>query len=153
MPKKLHEVKLTAAERQELERVTRKGEVQVRVYKRARILLLADQGLRDTEIIKRVGTSRATVARIRKRYQEEKARDAIAERARPGRPSIFDGETRAKITALACSSPPQGRARWDLRLLADKAVELEYVNDISHVTVGKMLKKTNSSRTLRSSGA
>lgn len=152
MPKKLHEVRLTAEARQELQKITSKGEVQVRVYKRARILLLADEGLRDREIIERVGVSHATVERIRKRYQEEK-RGAIAEAARPGRPSIFDGETRAKITALACSAPPEGRARWDLRLLADKAVELNYVKDISHVTVGKILKKTSLRHTKNGNGA
>ena len=125
----------------------------MRVYKRARILLLADAGLKDAEIVKSVGTSRATVARIRKRYGEEKARGAIAEKPRPGRPSVFDGQTRAKITALACSDPPEGRARWDLRLLADKAVELGYVEAISHVTVRKMLKKTSFLRTSSDSGA
>lgn len=153
MPKKLHEVQLGAEEKQELEELTSRGQVQVRVYKRARILLLADEGLKDAEIVKSVGTSRATVARIRKRYQEEKARGAISEKTRPGRPSIFDGQTRAKLTALACSTPPEGHARWDLRLLADKAIELGYVEAISHVTVGKMLKKTSLPRTSSNSGA
>lgn len=152
MPKKLYEVKLTSEERQELKRVTSKGEVQVRVYKRARILLLADEGFKDAEIMMQTGSSRATVTRIRERYAHEGARGAIAEKPRSGRPSIFSGETRAKITALACSSPPEGRARWDLRLLADKAVELAYAEDISHETVRGMLKKTTSSRTSKSSG-
>jgi transposase len=153
MPKKLHQVQLSAEERQELEELTSRGQVQVRVYKRARILLLADAGIKDAEIGKNVGTSGATVARIGKRYQEEKAKGAIAEKPKPGRPSIFEGQTRAKITALACSKPPQGHARWDLRLLADKAVELAYVDAISHVTVGKILKKTSLLRTSRGSGA
>jgi putative transposase len=152
MPKRLHEVKLTSQERQELETITSKGAVQVRVYKRARILLLADEGLCDKQIVARVGSSRATVERIRKRYTQEKAQSAITEKARPGRPSIFDGETRAKITALACSTAPEGHARWDLRLLADKAVELGYVEGISHVTVGKILKKTNWHHTRSGSG-
>jgi transposase len=97
MPNKVYHVKLTPEEREELEALTRKGEVQVRVYQRARILLLADEGLKDTEIIARTGSSRATVGRIRKRYQEEQARGAIIEKARPGRPSIFDGETELKL--------------------------------------------------------
>lgn len=151
MPKKQYEVKLTGEERKELEALTSKGEVQVRVYKRARILLLADEGLKDAQIVERLGVSRATVSRIRQRYAAE-GLAAIAEKARPGRPSIFDGETRAKITALACSTPPEGRARWDLRLLAGKAVELGYVEDISHVSVGKMLKKTNLRRTSKDNG-
>jgi len=141
MPKKLYEVKLTETERQELEALTSRGEVQVRVYKRARILLLADEGLKDAQITERVGVGRTTVGRIRQRYGVEGV-GAVAERPRPGRPHTFDGETRAKITALACSEPPEGRARWDLRLLADKAVELGYVESVSHVTVGEILKKT-----------
>lgn len=152
MPKKIHQVKLTPEERKELEALTGKGEVQVRVYKRARILLLADQGFKDAEITTRTGSSRATVGRIRERYGREGAWAAIAEKPRSGRRSIFDGETRAKITALACSSPPEGRARWDLRLLADKAVELAYVEDISHESVRGILKKTTSSRTSKGSG-
>lgn len=83
------------------------------------------------------------MSRIRQRYTEE-GLTAVAEKARPGRPGIFSGETRAKITALACSKPPEGRSRWDLRRLADKAVELDYVENISHVTVGEILKKTPS---------
>lgn len=153
MPKKTHYVKLTSQERAELEALTGKGEVPVRVYKRARILLLADEGFKDAEIMTRTSSSRATVARIRERYAHEGARGAVAEKPRPGRPSIFSGETRAKITALACSSPPEGRSRWDLRLLADKAVELSYVEDISHETVRGILKKTNSSPIRSGSGA
>ena len=152
MPKKLYEVKLTLEERTELEQLTRKGEVQVRVYQRARILLLVDEGHKDAEVMERVGVSRATVSRIRRRYGAE-GLAAVRERPRPGRPHTFDGEVRAKLTALACSPAPEGRARWDLRLLADKAVELGYVETISHVTVGEVLKKTNSRRTANGSGA
>jgi transposase len=152
MPNKVHHVKLTPEEHEALEALMHKGEVQVRVYKRARILLLADEGLKDAAIMTQTGSSRATVARIRERYAREGAWAAIAEKPRSGRPSIFDGEARAKITALACSSPPEGRSRWDLRLLADKAVELCYVKDISHETVRGILKKTNSNRTSKGSG-
>ena len=120
MPKKLYKVKLSEAERQALEDLTSKGEVQVRVYKRALILLLAGEGLKDAEITERVGVKRTTVGRIRQRYTTE-GLEAIAEGARPGRPSIFDGEARAKITALACSDAPSGRSQWSLRLLADKS--------------------------------
>lgn len=79
MPKKLYEVKLSKEERQELEGLTGKGEVQVRLYKRAFILLLADEGLRDVEIVKRVGVSRTTVSRIRQRYSVE-GTGAVSER-------------------------------------------------------------------------
>lgn len=142
MPKKLYDVKLSSEERRELADLTSKGEVQVRVYKRARILLLADTGLKDAEIVKRVGVNRTTVSRIRQRYTAE-GLAVVAEGARPGRPSIFDGEARAKITALACSDAPSGRSQWSLRLLADKAVKLGYVEDISYVKVGQILKKTS----------
>lgn len=151
MPKKLYEVKLTPEERTELEALTRKGEVQVRVFQRARILLLVDEGLKDAVVMAQVGVSRATVSRMRRRYGVE-GLAAVREKPRPGRPNIFDGEVRAKLTALACSTPPEGRARWDLRLLADKAVELGYVETISHVTVGEVLKKTSSRRTANGSG-
>jgi len=136
----------------ELEALTRRGEVQVRVFQRARILLLADEGHRDAEVMERVGVSRAIVSRIRRRYGAE-GLAAVREKPRPGRPHTFDGEVRAKLTALACSTPPEGRSRWDLRLLADKAVELGYVETISHVTVGEVLKKTNWPRTVNGSGA
>ena len=105
-------------------------------------MLLADEGLKDAEIVKRVGVSRTTVSRIRQRYTSEGLK-AIVEGSRPGRPSIFAGEARAKITALACSDAPEGRGRWDLRLSADKAVELGYVETISHTKVGQILKKTS----------
>jgi hypothetical protein len=72
---------------------------------------------------------------------------AIEERPRSGKPPKFSGKQQAKITALACSTPPEGRSRWTLRLLADKVVELELVDDISHKSVGEILKKTNSSLT------
>ena len=151
MPKKLYEVKLTPEERMGLETLTRRGEVQVRVFQRARILLLVDEGHKDADVMERVGVSRATVSRIRRRYRVE-GLAAVRERPRPGRPHTFDGEVRAKLTALACSTPPEGRARWDLRLLADKAVELGYVETISHVTVGEVLKKTSWPRTANGSG-
>ena len=93
--------------------------VQVRVYQRARILLLVEEGLRDAEVMARVGISRATVSRICRRYGAE-GLVTIREQPRSGRPSIFDSEVRAKLTALACSTPPEGRARWDLRLLAGR---------------------------------
>ncbi len=151
MPKKLHDVKLTPEERTKLEILTRKGEVQVRVFQRARILLLVDEGLNDAEVMAQVGVSRATVNRIRRRYGAE-GLAAIREQPRPGRPNIFDGEVRAKLTALACSNPPEGRARWDLRRLADKAAALGYVETISHVTVGEVLKKTSLRRTSSGNG-
>lgn len=150
MPRKLHTITLTEDERRTLQALTRKGERSVRQYKRARVLLLADQGLTDPQIAERADISVPSIERIRKRFVQERAQgaeQAITERPHPGRRPIFDPILRAKITALACSDPPEGHAKWSLRLLADKAVELEYVESISHVTIGEILKKTNSRRT------
>jgi hypothetical protein len=77
---------------------------------------------------------------------------ALEDGKRSGRPSIFDGKARAKITALACSPAPEGYSQWSLRLLADKAVELKLVEDISHTQVGKILKKTTSAPIKKGSG-
>ena len=143
--RKRYNVKLSEAQRQELERITQAGECRVRVYKRSRALLLADEGVSDSEILKQADISLATLKRICKRFCEEGL--AVQDKPKPGRPSIFSGEQKAKITALACSDAPEGRSRWTLRLLADKAVELGLVEHISHEGVSKVLKKTNSSPT------
>lgn len=152
MPQKQHTVRLSESERDELARLTRRGEVSVRVYRRARVLLLVDEGYKDAEVIVRAGVSRATVSRLRRRYGVEGIA-AIYEHERSGCPCSFSGEVRAKLTALACSTPPEGRGQWDLRLLADKAVELGYVESISHETVRQVLKKTSLHRTANVSGA
>lgn len=143
---KRESVCLGAEERGVLEQLTSKGQIQVRVYKRARILLLAADGLKDSEIAERAEVSRRTVQRICKRFVTEHAQGAIAEKPRPGRPPKLTAEERARITALACSTPPEGYARWSLRLLADRAVALDLVEAVSHETVGVVLKKTSCSR-------
>ena len=97
----------------------------------------------NQQIALRTASSARTVQRIRSRYKTEQASDAIAEKPRPGRPPKLSPEERAKSTALACSTPPEGYARWSLRLLADRAVELELVSAVSHETVGVILKKTS----------
>ena len=146
MAKKYH-VRLSASERADLERLTSGGVTSVRKYKRARVLLLADESnggcaLRDGEIAQWVDVSVATVDRIRGRYAQEGLSCALSEKPRPGRPRTFSGRQRAQITALACSTPSEGRQRWTLRLLADKLVELAFVERISHTTVREVLKKT-----------
>ena len=149
MPKK-YRVKLSKVQREQLQELTSSGTIKVRKYKRARVLLLANEAHRegcktDAEIAERVGVSIPTIQRIRQRFVEEGLEAAINERPRPGKPETFSGQQRAEITALACSDPPIGYARWSLRLLARKLVELEMVESISHVTVREVLKKTNSS--------
>jgi transposase len=156
MPKK-YRVRLSAAQREELEQLTRAGTIKVRKYKRARILLLADEaspdgGQADELIAALVDVSTATVGRVRKRFSEEGLAAALDEKPRPGAPRKFSGPQRAAITALACSDPPEGHARWTLHLLADKLVELEFVDSISHDTVWHVLKKTNCSLTANDNG-
>jgi putative transposase len=151
--KRIYEIKLSKKDYRSLEHLTRKGKVKVRVYRRARILLCAHKGLSDAEIVKAVGVSNPTIKRIRKAYVEAGLNAALEEAKRRGRPSIFDGKTRAKITALACSPAPEGYSQWSLRLLADKAVEMKLVDNISHTEVGKILKKTTSVHTSKDSGA
>ena len=148
----LYQVKLSKKDQRSLEHLTGKGKLEVRVYKRARILLSAHQGMIDQEIAQAVGVSNPTIKRIRKAYVEEGLKAALEDGKRSGRPSIFDGKTRAKLTALACSPAPEGYSQWSLRLLADKAVELKLVETISHTEVAKILKKTTSNRTSKGSG-
>lgn len=157
MPKK-YRVKLSDVEQGKLQELTSSGTIKVRKYKRARVLLLADEAHKegcksDKEIAERVDISVPTIGRIRRRFVEEGLESALNEKPRPGRPETFTGEQRAQITALACSEPPEGYARWSLRLLADKLVELEVVESISHVGVQDVLKKTNSNLTSNASGA
>lgn len=150
--KKKYRVELSSAQRDELEKLTRSGTIKVRKYKRARILLLADEANKDScktneQIAELVDVCTGTVLRIRQRFADEGLEAALNEKPRPGRPVVFNGKQRAEITALACSDPPEGHARWSLRLLADRLVELEIVESIHHDTVREVLKKTNSSPT------
>jgi putative transposase len=139
----INQIKLSPEQRQELENMTRKGTIKARVFKRAQTLLLCDQGLTDAEIRKRFEISNPTLKRIRKQFVTEGLEAALYDATRLGRPSIFSGETRAKITALACTQAPEGYAKWSVRLLADKAVELGLVESISTFSVHDMLKKTS----------
>lgn len=149
---KKYRVKLSKVQREKLQELTSSGTIKVRKYKRARVLLLADEAHQegcqsDQEIAERVDISVATIHRIRRRFFQEGLESALNEKPRPGKSRTFTGKQRAQITALACSEPPEGHARWSLRLLADKLVELDIVDSISHVTVQQVLKKTNSSLT------
>ena len=158
MPAKKYRVRLSKEQREELEKLTRGGTISVRKYKRARVLFLADENSKqgqkkDGEIVELVDTSMSTVNRIRRRFVEEGLEAALNEKPRPGKPKTFSGKDRATVIALACSEPPEGRARWTLRLLADKMVELEFVDSISHKTVRDILKKTNLSLTSDDNGA
>lgn len=139
--KKQH-LKLSKTERQELEQILSKGELRVRIYKRATGLLALDRGETLEAVAKLVGVTNDTVRAWRKRYQAEGIK-GLSDKPRPGRPIEIDGRQRAKITALACSEAPTGYSAWSLRLLAEKVVELGYCERISHTQIGNILKKTS----------
>src|SRR3989338_1463741 len=147
MSQKSHCVKLKKQARQYLQKIVKSGEDKARKITRCRILLLADKGKTDQEISDALNVCLATIFNIRRRYCKGGLERAIGEEARSGQPPKFKGQSMAKITALACSKPPEGRARWSLRLLADRVIELDIVKTISHVSVRNILKKTNSSLT------
>lgn len=130
-----------------LKALLRKGVHSARVLNRARILLKLDQGLGPRQIASEVEVSEMTVYNVRAKANAQGWEVALAEPKRSGRGPRIAGDVKAKITALACSDPPTGHARWTLRLLADRAVALEYVDSISHEGVREILKKTSSSRT------
>ena len=152
--KKKYPVFLSETEREELKRLIAAGTAPARKLTHARILLKADQstegpGWVDEKVADAMEVSQPTVARVRKQYFEEGIRAALDRRA-PNREYYrkLDGEQEARLLALACSEPPEGQARWSLRLLADKLVELEVVEEeVSYQTVRRTLKKTPSSLT------
>ena len=152
MSHKKYRVRLSAAQRELLAGLTSKGTIKVRAFKRAWVLLLADeandnQAKPDEQIAEQVNLCVATVGRVRRRFVQDGLEAALTDKPRPGAPPKFKGSHRAAVTALACSDPPEGYARWSLRLLADKLVELEYLESICHKSVGQILKKTNLSPT------
>ncbi len=151
--RKKYLVILTETERDELRRLIAAGTATARKLTHARVLLKADQspggpGWADERIVQAVEVSQPTISRIRKQYVEEGLEASLNRRA-PRRQyhRKLDGEQEARLVAVACSDPPKGHARWSLRLLADKLVELEIVEDISYQTVGRILKKTSLGRT------
>ena len=139
-------VSLSKADRSDLETLISKGKQSIRVCKRAIGLLELDRGKSLGAVAKTVGVTPTTVSNWRDKYKEI-GLACLQDAPRSGRPIEISGEQRAQITALACSQAPEGHARWDLRLLADKIVELDYCEHISHTQVSNILKKTNSSLT------
>jgi hypothetical protein len=153
-------VRLSAEERQRLEALIRKGKGPARRLLKARILLKADvsdagPGWSDSRIIAALDTSASMLYRVRKQLVEEGFEAVLSrkQRATPAVPPIFDGEKEAKLIALACSKPPKGRARWTLRLLENKVVELGIVERASDSTIHRTLKKTVSNRIADSAGS
>ncbi len=149
MSQKSHCIELNEQQRQYLQKIVESGKDKARKITRCRILLLADEakGKTDEEISDALSICLATIYNIRRKYHHEGLEGAINERARSGQPVKFKGKDKAKITAIACSKPPEGHAKWSLRLLADRVIELDIVEDISYGSVRNILKKTNSSLT------
>ena len=147
-----YQVRLSRTQRNRLLALVRKGKESARVITRARVLLLANAGKTDDEIMQTLLVSRQMIHTLRRRFQRE-GLDVLYDKPRPGKPRKLDGKAEARLTAIACSTPPAGHARWSLRLLADELVRLEVVDSISHNAVRETLKKTPSSRGKRSSGA
>jgi transposase len=127
--------------------IVNRGTAAARTQTRARVLDLLHRGQHPTMISDTLRVSVATVFNIKRRYRVAGLDAALTDKPRSGKPAQIAGVARARITALACSQAPDGYARWTLRLLADKAVELEFVERISHTSVQEILKKTNSNRT------
>lgn len=135
-------VDLTADERAGLLALLHKGVAPARRLTRARILLLADEGGTDQEVAAALHVHPATAERARRRFVEGGVERALSDKPRPGGRPKLDGKQEAHLVALACSAPPEGRARWTMQLLADRLVELALVDAISDETVRRTLKKT-----------
>ena len=140
---KLYPVKLTLSERGALRAMTTKGSHSALCQRRARTLLLADEGRSDQGIAQALQIARTTVERTRRRCFEEGVQAALSRRPqrRPSRRPKLDGEAEAHLVALACSAPPGGHSQWSLRLLADRLVELKIVESASHELVRRTLGK------------
>jgi transposase len=136
-------IKLRKNDLRSLTTIIKRGATSARTQTRARILDLLHRRQHPDEIAALLQVSLQTIFNLKRRYLSAGLDAALFDQPRSGRPIRIDGAQRAKITALACSTPPAGHARWSLRLLADKAVELQYCETISHNAVKEILKKTN----------
>ena len=141
---KLYKVDLTDSEREQLLALTKKGESRARRLARAHVLLAAADGLKDAAIAAALHVGIATVERVRKRFVAGGLERALKDDPRPGARLKLDGRQEAYLVALTCSTPPEGRQRWTMQLLADQMVRLEVVDTLSDETVRRTLKKTTS---------
>ncbi len=157
MPRKRYVVRLRRAERRQLLRLVRTGKVAAHKRTHAHVLLKADEGpdgpaWSDEAIAEAVEVHCNTVANIRQRLVEQGLEAALNRKKLPPRLRKLDGAQEARLIAIACGSPPEGQAKWSLRILAHRLVELEIVDQISHETVRRTLKKTPFSPTASSTG-
>jgi hypothetical protein len=141
-------VELSPKERDELNGKINKGRTAAKTILKARILLKADEGAlgagwSDKRIVEALETNHTMVERVRKKLVEEGLEAVFTRKKRRDPPCkpIFDGEAEARLIALSCSKPPEGHAKWSIRLLAEKVVELEIVETVHHNTIGRTLKK------------
>jgi len=149
-----YRVTLTAVERNELEALTRREKISARVFIHARALLLCDAGpdgpaWKVSDAAAALGVTSRTIEHVKQRFVEEGLEAALKRKPtdKPPRDLKFDGAFETKLIALACSDAPEGQSRWTVRLLADKAVELNFAESVSHMSVQRILKKTNLSLT------
>jgi transposase len=154
-----YRVTLTEQERKDLEALTRYGKTGAKKFIHARALLLCDAGPDGpawtvADVAEALGVTSRTIEHLKRRFVEEGLKAALERKSRenPPREVIFDGAFEARLIALACSDAPEGYQRWTVRLLADKAVELEFAPSVSHMTVQRVLKKTNLSLTSANTG-
>ena len=144
-------VQLTASDRNELEEMLHKTSLRSKVFKRVTALLELDKGKTICSVCDILGLCYPTISTLITKYKSV-GLDCLLDKKQPGRPSKIDVVQRAKITALACSKAPDGYAKWSLRLLAEKIVELNYCESISHEWTNKILKKTTLKFTSKSVG-
>jgi len=156
--RKKYIVRLKEAERNQLKEVVTKGKTAAYKIKHANILLAADingPAWQDEAIAQAYSVSLSTIGRIRQRFVEKGWEMALGRKQQeyPSNPPRFDGASEARLIALSCSQPPEGYNRWTLKLLADKVVEMEIVEQVSYETVRQTLKKTNLSRIYANPGS
>ena len=149
--KKEH-LKLSNSDLEKVQELLSKGALRARQYNRAMGILELHRGKTYAAVSRLLNVAYPTVVDWAQKYKSD-GLSFLEDKPRSGRPIGISGEERAKVTALACTDPPEGYGRWSLRLLADKVVELDYFEKISHTHIGKILKKTNSSPTSKNSGA
>lgn len=160
MPKIKYRLSLTQEERDELKSIVTKGKHSSQKVLNALILLNCDEDapqsrtLRDQDIAQVLQASAMKVHRVKQRFVEEGLDIALnGHKGKRVYERKADGDFEAHLVALSCSKPPEGHAQWSLRLLADKAVELQYIESVSHETVRRVLKKTRSSHGGKSAGS
>jgi hypothetical protein len=160
MSQKRYVVALSAEEREQLEGLLHKGKHSAALLTKVRIILKADaahpeSGWKDKDICEALSLQKNRPEEVRKQFVEQGMERFLTRKQRdtPPNPRIFDGVKEARLIQLACSAPPDGRARWTLELLANKAVALNMVDAVSDSTVGRVLKKTNLNRICGSNGS